>query len=240
MQTRLMNTRTWPRPARPWVMAQIWNDLLFAHWSFPADTIRKLIPASLELDTFNGEAWIGVVPFWMSGVRPRWTPPLPWISLFHELNVRTYVVRDGKPGVWFFSLDAANPVAVSVARRLFHLPYQNAKMSSDQQIKYSNNRTDSPKAQLECTYRPIGDVFHAQPDTLENWLTARYCLYATDKRGNVYRGEIDHPAWPLQPAEAQFQVNTMVEPLGLTLPNMQPLLHFSRKLEVVIWGLERC
>src|SRR4051794_18976444 len=118
--------RPWPVPQSPWVMAMQWLDLLFMHWPVPAKALRSYIPRNLEIDTYDGTAWIGVVPFRMAGVRPRMTPALPWLSAFPELNVRTYVTIGGKPGVWFFSLDAGNPVAVEGARSLFHLNYYNA------------------------------------------------------------------------------------------------------------------
>jgi uncharacterized protein len=120
--------RGYPPPTRPWVMHQIWHDLLFAHWPVPVKEIRRLVPASLPLDLFEGQAWIGVVPFRMTGIRPRFLPALPWLSAFPEINVRTYVNVQGKPGVYFFSLDATNPVAIQTAQWFFHLPYRRAVM----------------------------------------------------------------------------------------------------------------
>lgn len=237
--------RQWPRPTTAWVMRQSWSDLLFAHWSFPAAAVQKLLPAGLELDTWEGKAWLGVVPFRMHGVRPRWLPAVPWLSAFPELNVRTYVIRDGKPGVWFFSLDAANPVAVWIAQKTFHLPYRNAQMvcQADREgwINYHSTRADGT-TRLKARYRPVGEVVPAAAimGSLDDWLTARYCLYAPDPRGNIYRGEIDHVAWPLQRAEATIETNTMLQPLGLDVPPVPPLLHFSRRLDVVVWGLQRC
>jgi hypothetical protein len=224
-------------------MRQSWSDLLFAHWAFPAAAVRPLIPAGLELQTWEGKAWIGVVPFRMHGVRPRWLPAVPWLSAFPELNVRTYVTRDGKPGVWFFSLDAANPVAVWIAQQMFHLPYRNAQMTcqSDREgwVNYHSVRSDGTTI-LKARYRPVDEPVPAATGSLDDWLTARYCLYAADPRGNIYRGEIDHPAWPLQRAEATIETNTMLQPLGLDVPPVPPLLHFSRRLDVVVWGLQRC
>ncbi len=133
----------------PWIMAQSWHDLLFAHWKVDAAVLRPHVPAELEVDTFEGQSWLGVVPFRMSGVRLRWTPALPWLSAFLELNVRTYVTAQGKPGVWFFSLDAANPVAVAAARLSFHLPYFKARMTCgdvDGWIQYQSERTRSAMA----------------------------------------------------------------------------------------------
>src|SRR5215468_11352605 len=166
-----------------WVMAQVWHDLLFAHWPVPVETMRASVPPSLELDLFDGRAWLGVVPFRMSGVRLRWTPALPWLSAFPELNVRTYVVAEGKPGVWFFSLDAWNPVAVEAARIWFHLPYFHARMVCEEKqswIHYHSMRNDqrAPAALLEARYRPAGERFEARRGTLEHFLTERYCLYA--------------------------------------------------------------
>lgn len=124
-----MAHRPWSVPRRPWVMAQTWEYLLFMHWVVPAELLQNHLPNGLTLDTYAGQAWIGVVPFLMNHVRLRGLPPVPLTSRFPELNVRTYVVKAGLPGVWLFSLDAANPLAVAIARRTFHLPYFNAAMS---------------------------------------------------------------------------------------------------------------
>ena len=243
--------RPWPIPAGPWIMAQSWHDLLFAHWPIDADRLRPLIPAALEIDKFQGEAWIGVVPFRMSGVRLRATPALPMLSAFPELNVRTYVTHGGKPGVWFFSLDAANAIAVSIARAWFHLPYFNARMRCETRsawIEYASERThrNAAKAKLRMRYGPTGEIFHAEPGTLEHFLTERYCLYAADAKGRVSRGEIQHAPWPLQSAQAEFRENTMIEAAiksGATVPLLTndprqptaPLLHFARRQDVVVW-----
>lgn len=234
--------RAWPAPNRPWLMLQRWHELLFAHWPVPPELLRPLIPPGLELQTWEGDAWLAVVPFRMSGIRPRLLPPLPWLSAFPELNVRTYVTAGGKPGVWFFSLEAANPVAVAAARRFFHLSYCHAQMSLQRQgdaIEYESVRThrDLPPARFAGRYRPTGAPYTARPGTLEHWLTERYCLYAADPQGGLWRGEIDHEPWPLQPAEAAISVNTMAEPIGIKLPERPPLLHYAHRLEVRVWGL---
>jgi uncharacterized protein YqjF (DUF2071 family) len=171
---------------------------------------------------------------------------VPWLSAFAELNVRTYVVsRDGerKPGVWFFSLDAANPVAVRVARWSFHLPYMDARMScvpdGGEAIRYRSLRTHrgAPRAEFTARYRPTGDACRAEIGTLHHWLTERYCLYAADRAGRVSRGDILHDPWPLQPAEAEVERNTMAEAVGVALPDVPPVLHFARRLDVVAWRL---
>jgi uncharacterized protein YqjF (DUF2071 family) len=218
-----------------------WHDLLFAHWPLSPDIICPLIPPRLTLDTFDGCAWVGVVPFRMSAVVPRYTPPAPWISAFLELNVRTYVTIDGKPGVWFFSLDAANPVAVAVARRWFHLPYFRARMGLDDDgdwIAYSSRRSHRgfPPGEFQGRYRPTGPVYRSEPGSLDAWLTERYALYAADRLGRVFRGDIHHVPWPLQPAEAEIAVNTVCDAHGFALPDTSPLLHFARRLDVLAWG----
>lgn len=231
-------------PSRPWAMSMRWEDLLFMHWPVPADALREHIPPSLAIDTFDGQAWIGVVPFRMSGVRLRFTPPLPWLSAFPELNLRTYVTDGARPGVWFFSLDAANPVAVRAARRLFHLPYFDARMASARDgdwVRYDSARTHrgAPAALFRGRYRPSGPAYRASPGTLDHWMTERYCLYSANRRGQAFRGDIRHQPWPLQPAIAEIEVNTMTDQIGLALPDTPPLLHFARRLDVAAWLIGR-
>ena len=221
-------------------MAQNWQDLLFAHWAIAPELIRKLVPAKLELDTFQDRAWIGVVPFTMSGVRLRGTPALPWLSTFPELNVRTYVTAGGKAGVWFFSLDAASVVAVELARRWFCLPYFRARMKSrarSEGIEYFSRRGDrrGGSEQLHAAYRGNGPRFEAVPGTLEYFLTERYCLYAQRRSGELLRGEIHHAPWRLQEARASFAVNTMTESLRIELSAKAEVLHFSKSQEMIAW-----
>lgn len=236
--------RPWPLPAGPWVMTQVWYDLLFAHWPVPLDALRRVIPPQLELDTFAGQAWLGVVPFGMTRVFPRYTFPVPWLSHFLELNVRTYVRVGDKPGVYFFSLDAANPVAVEIARRWYQLPYFNARMTKTANgdgLDYHSYRTHraAPPAELQARYRPTGEVYTSQPGTLESWLTERYCLYTVTRNGGVFRGEIHHGPWPLQPAEAEFTANSMAASHGLSLPDTAPLLHFVKRIETLEWPITK-
>jgi uncharacterized protein len=221
-------------------MKQTWHDLLFAHWPIPTNELRPLVPFQLALDTFEGQCWVGVVPFWMSGVRARGLPPIPGLSRFPELNVRTYVTYDGKPGVYFFSLDAANRAAVWGARTFYHLPYFHADMKSTEQngrIAYSCVRRSQP-AEFRATYHPNGPVRIRATKTLEHFLTARFCLYTTHQN-QVYRCDIHHLPWPLQDADAQFERNSMTVPAKIALPPTPPLLHFSKHLQVLIWPLRR-
>jgi uncharacterized protein YqjF (DUF2071 family) len=221
-------------------MAQSWHDLLFAHWPVAASAMRPLIPAALDLDLFDGSAWVAVVPFWMSGVRARGMPALPGVSRFPELNVRSYVRFRDKPGVFFFSLDAANLPAVWAARRLYHLPYFYARMKADetgQGVAYSSRRLRMP-AEFCGRYRPIAAVDLRRTGSIEHWLTERYCLY-TVHNVQVYAGEIHHEPWPLQNADAEIETNTMAEAAGIGLPDRAPLLHFARRLDVIIWPIRR-
>ncbi|MBI1852513.1 MAG: DUF2071 domain-containing protein [Planctomycetes bacterium] len=240
--------RPWPLPREPWVMAQRWHDLLFAHWPVSVEPIRRLVPAAIDVDTWEGDAWLGVVPFHMSAIRRRGLPPIPGLARFPELNVRTYVRVGDRPGVWFFSLDARNRIAVEVARRWYHLPYFHARMRvehagsvEDGWIAYESRRVDrrGAPAELRARYRPSGDVVRAAPGSLAAWLTERYCLYAVDRKGALCRGEIHHARWPLQPAEAEIDAGSMAFAAGLTLPARPPLLHFARQLDVVVWPLRR-
>jgi uncharacterized protein YqjF (DUF2071 family) len=224
----------------PWVMTQTWTDLLFAHWPIDPLLLRSKVPASLPLDLFDGRAWLGIVPFRMSNVAPRGVPALPWLSAFPELNVRTYVRVGDKPGVYFFSLDAGNPVAVWVARALFGLPYYSASMDVEVRgldVQYRSRRIRDTRTRFAASYRPVGPVAAPASGTLEYFLTERYCLYTA--RRVVRRVDIHHPPWPLQAAEAELDENTMAEPVGIDLPPSPPLLHFSKRQDVVAWAPTR-
>jgi uncharacterized protein len=232
--------RPWPMPPKPWVMTQTWHMLLFAHWRVDAAALRARVPAPFDLDLFDGAAWIAVVPFYMTNVAPRLVPSIPSVSAFPELNVRTYVTSGGKPGVYFFSLDAGSGLAVRAARTLLNVPYFEAKMTvdeSNERVRYWSTReaASGPPAGFAALYRPIGDPFSPTPGSLEYFLTERYSLYALDHRGRPYRLQIHHPPWPLQQAEAEITANTMLEPLQLQVLSEPPLLHFSRRQDMVAW-----
>jgi hypothetical protein len=222
-----------------------WSELLFAHWAIEPDVVAKLLPAGVTLDTREGKAWVGVVPFSMSGVAPRLCPPIAGLSRFLELNVRTYVTVDGKPGVWFFSLDAESRVAVRAARATFNLPYMDATMSMqrnhDRTIAYKSERTHrgEPAARYDASYAAAGDFRAAPPGSLEHWLTARYCLYSANRQGQVYRGEIDHPPWQLAPAAYNERANTMGDGLGFHFEG-EPHLLMAKPVEVRAWLVSKC
>jgi len=229
-------------PDAPWIMTQTWNDLLFAHWPVDRQLLQERLPAGLPVDVFDGQAWLGIVPFHITNLAPRGVPSIPFVSAFAELNVRTYVTLEGKPGVYFFSLDAASALAVAGARTLFHLPYFTASMTvnvSGDTVQYSSSRdTTVASARFEGRYRPIGAVEPPVPGTLEHFLTERYCLYTIDGSRRVRRLQIHHPPWPLQRADAEIRVNTMADAAGVRLPTTKPLLHFSKRQDMVGWGLE--
>ncbi|HEX6584147.1 MAG TPA: DUF2071 domain-containing protein [Thermoleophilaceae bacterium] len=234
--------RPWPLPSGPWLMAQTWEKLLFAHWRVPPERLRPLLPEAIPLDLWEGSAYVGVTPFRVGALRLRGTPHLGRLTAFPELNVRTYTTLDGKPGIWFMSLDAANAVAVAAARRAYRLPYFKADMkvsARGRSIDYRSRRvsSDGQPAELAGHYRPVGHQFKPAPGSLEHWLTERYCLYALDDQGAVLRADIHHPPWPLMLAEAGFELNTMAEPYGLKLDLPPPLLHFATRQDVVIWPL---
>ena len=236
--------RPYPLPEGSWALSMSWHDLLFMHWPVPEEWLRPLIPSALQLDTFDGSAWLGVVPFRMSGVRPRALPGVPPLSNFPETNLRTYVSAEGKPGVWFFSLDAHNPVAVRIARATFGLPYYDAKMfchSSGDEVSYASVRThkNAPPARFVGRYRPTGEVFESNPGSLENFLTERYCLYSANGWGVVRRGDIHHHMWPLQRAEVETAALEMTGQICLDLPDTEPQLHYARRLDVLAWQPRR-
>jgi uncharacterized protein len=230
--------RSCPLPQTRWVLSMRWHDLLFIHWPVRPNIIRHLVPDVLDLDTFDGWCWIGVVPFRMTGVRPRYVP----MSLaFPELNVRTYVKSLGRSGVWFFSLDAASWVSVRVAR-WFGLPYCDAEMTIDLKgdaVHYKSARLGDKgaPAEFEASYRPTAAVYHSVPGTLDHWLTERYCLYAARTTDRPVYGDIHHAPWPLQPAELDLKVNTMTRVIGIELPTTKPISHFARYQEVVAWPI---
>lgn len=236
--------RPWPLPDGRWFMGQTWERLLFAHWPVPADALRRVVPAQLPLDTFGGRAWIGVTPFVVRNLRLRGMPPVPGVSTFPEINVRTYVDVGGKPGIYFLSLDADSRPAVLAARRTYRLPYFRADISvrglSDNGILYRATRRsrDGPSADFFARYAPAGAYLAASPGSLDRWLTERYCLYTLDRDQRVWRGEIHHPPWPLQPAKAEIERNTMAEPYRVALEG-DPLLHFSERQDVALWRIRQ-
>jgi uncharacterized protein len=234
--------RPWEMPNEPWIMIQQWLEFAFLHWSLPPQQVMPYVPAGLTLDTYEGNAWIGVLPFRMSHVHPRFVPSVPWLSEFLEFNVRTYVVGpDGKKGIIFFSLDASNPVGVSLGRAIYKLPYFNAQMTLEREGNirhYTTRRThkNARPAAFDGSYRPVGEYYVPATGSLENFLVERYCLYTTNRKGQLFIGEIHHVPWRIAPAEATIRENTMSP---IALPDIEPLMHYSEGVEVAVWRLRR-
>lgn len=229
--------RPWPLPSGPWIMFQSWQNLLFAHWRVEARELRPLIPDALILDEYDGSAWLGLTPFVLRGLRGRFLPPLPNVSEFPEMNLRTYVRVGSKPGIFFFTLDAASRLAVAGARLTYRLPYRLANMSvrSDGEwIHYRSRRGGKLPAELVARYRPIGESFEPAPGTREYFLTERYALY-TVVGDRIIRGEIHHGPWRISKAEAHFDRNTMIEAHGIRVEKGEPLLHFSARQDTLVW-----
>jgi len=233
--------RPWPMPASPWFWRQSWHDLLFAHWPVPGSAVRHLVPDWLAVDEFDGSTWVGLVPFRMTNVTLRGVPPVPFFSRFPEMNLRLYVERDGRPGIWFVSLDASRQAAVIAARNFAHLPYFHSTMTCEARgddIAYSSVRRGDERVAFAATYGPTGPILASAPGSLDHFLTERYCLYTQDSRGRRLRMDIHHDRWPLQPAHADITTNRVADLQGIALPDTAPVLHFSRRIDVVGWRFE--
>jgi uncharacterized protein len=232
------------RPAGWPIMHQTWDKLLFLHWRLPPESLRAFIPSRLTLDTFEGSSWIGLTPFTMRGIRPVLLPAIPWLSRTHELNVRTYVHLDGVPGVWFFSLDASNLLAVIGARLAFHLPYFQARMTLNEEgstIRFTSRRTHwgTSSADCEVIWTRGKSLSEAAPETLDFFLLERYCLYAAH-RNHLYRARIAHRPWPLCKATLARFSSIMFTSQGLPAPKEMPLLHGQAEpLHVEVWPPQR-
>lgn len=230
--------RPWPLPPDPWIMFQSWQKLLFIHWPVVAAELRPLIPARLEIDTRDGTAWLGVTPFLMRDLRPRTMPPLPFVSDFLELNVRTYVRYEDKPGIWFFTLETDSRLAATAARAAYALPYHVAEMQADVQDGWVNYRSTRDAGDAAVHYRGIGPAAPAADGTLAHFLTERYALYS-ERAGHLFRGEIHHAPWPLQDAEGDIELMSLVTGLGLPLPAGETLLHYSERQDTFVWAPHR-
>lgn len=239
-----MHSLTPPLPRGPWILFQRWHDLLFAHWPVAPESLARRLPPGIELDLHEGEAWLGIVPFRMSGVRLRCLPPLPGAAAFPEINVRTYVRRGEHRGVWFFSLDAASQLAVRTARRLAHLPYFHAGMecrARDGVVAYRSSRKDerAAGAEFEATYSASEALERARtppPGSLADFLTARFCLFTSAPGGVLLRLDIHHPPWRLVAASASLRANSMAAAAGIPLPDSAPLLHLvAQPMDVLFW-----
>lgn len=232
--------RPFPVPERtPWVMGQTWHDLMFAHWAVDPEVLRPAVHPSVPIDTWEGRAYIGITPFGIRGLHGRGLPPIPGSAAFPELNVRTYTRVDGRPGIWFLSLDAAHWPTVFAARRAYRIPYFRSHMAMEvdgDRVWYLCERIQGPPAAFEGTYGPIGPARAPEPASVEYWLAERYCLHTVDDRGRILQADIHHPPWPVAPAAATIAYNTMLDHYGIDLSG-DPLLHFARRQDVLIWPL---
>lgn len=241
------------RPREKAIGYQRWSNLLFVHWRLPTKMIAPLLPPRLSLDSWEGEAWVGLVPFYMSGVRPWWSPAVPGISNFCETNVRTYVHLDGSdPGVWFFSLEASKSLAVRIARRYWNLPYFKARMSltrTGNRISYVSHRLwPAPADAMTHIEAVVGDHItsssgepgRAAEGTLEYFLAERYLLYSVDRAGQLYRGQVHHRPYPLRQAAVAHLDESLLCAAGLHPPEAHCHALFSEGVEVDIFPLRRC
>jgi len=253
---RRVGHRPFPLPSSRWTLGQTWEHVLWAHWRVPLDELRTAVPDELEIEEYGGTAWLGMVFFRVRALRPRGGLPLPGISSFLQLNIRTYVRGpDGLPGVWFFTIDASSRLAALGVRRLYHVPAFHSRMTLDFGAGSTGGqaagarRIDSAAGggaggdwhEAECVrmgeagrvfsgrYRAAGDGFHAEPGSLEWFLTERYRLFARDSRA-----EMHHDQWLLCPAEAEIEL-TSIAPFELS---GQPLCHLSARQDALIWPPE--
>jgi hypothetical protein len=236
---REVGHRPWPVPDGPWIMGQSWEHLLFAHWRIDESRLRRFVPPQIPIDTFDGSAWIGITPFLVGGLRLRFLPPLPGTARFPEINVRTYATIHDRPGIYFFSLDVPNLLAIAVARRTYRLPYFRSKIDvkvAEGSISYRSRRVDPAGTPAECAidYRATGPRHPAPAGSFEHWAVERYCLYTLDDRMSVLRAEIHHPPWQIQLAEATIASNSMGRQLGHDFQE-QPVLHYADRQDVVFW-----
>ncbi|MGH9600212.1 MAG: YqjF family protein [Terracidiphilus sp.] len=247
MQEYLIRTSRRPRPLPPgrWVTTQRWNDLLLAHWPVPAPAVQALLPEGVEADTFQGSAWVGMVPFWLDRIKFRGVPSLPGLRRIPDLNLRTYVREreTGAQGIYCFSIDASSLVAVAAARTIFHLPYYWAEMRLEQRSErefsfYSRRRFASQPVMFNVRYRGLGPtsrLAEIPPGSLEYFLTERYCLFTRNHNGQPVRANIHRVPSPLEEAEAEIERNDLPTAIGIELPNTPPVLHYLRRLAVYIW-----
>jgi uncharacterized protein YqjF (DUF2071 family) len=238
-------------PDMPMLLHQNWHHLLFLHWEIPPEELQSLLPPGLDLDTHEGKAYAGLIPFTITGVRPVLTPPLPWISSFHEVNVRTYVHRNGRdPGVWFFSLDASSSIAVAAARAAYKLPYFNAQIdftaSKDPMpLVDFHSRREDPRGTLPANcrarYQPAeGAITHAAPGTLDHFLVERYILYAVDEQHTLHRARVHHQPYPIQQVNVLELDETLIWASKIKRPESAPIRHYAREVNVKVFPLEKC
>ncbi|MBS4174515.1 DUF2071 domain-containing protein [Bacillus sp. FJAT-49736] len=236
--------RPFPLPSKRWIMRQSWRNVLFLHWPIPPEKLRPHIPSILQIDTFNGSAWLGIILFVIEGIFPFGLSSVSLTPKFPEINVRTYVTYNGKPGIYFMSIDVENWASLKIAKRWYRLPYKSAQISlrkekqtySFQSIRKGN---ENPSISFKGEFGPVSEVYYAKEGTLDHWLTERYCLYSSNNVGNIYCGEIHHRPWPLQKAEIEMVRNTLFIPFNLDFPKVKPIAHFSTGVDSLMWNIKK-
>ncbi|WP_144460617.1 YqjF family protein [Siminovitchia fortis] len=231
--------RPLPLPPNNWIMRQAWRDVLFLHWPIQPEQLRPFIPSLLEIDTYDGAAWIGIVAFRMEGIYFRGLSFFSVVAPFSEVNVRTYVKYKGKPGVFFISLDVNDWASLNIAKRWYRLPYHSADIAIRRKgstIFYESVRKNQP-ARFEGCCTPKQEEFFAANGTLEHFLTEKYCFYTAGNKTDVFHGDIHHPPWPLQRAEFQTERNTLFSPLNLDISGEAPIVHFSKGVDSLMWNV---
>jgi hypothetical protein len=250
MQQYLIRTSRKPRPLPPgrWLMTQRWNDLLLAHWPLPAASIAPLLPEGLQVDTFQGLAWLGIIPFWLDRIKVRGIPPIPGVRHFPDLCLRTYVreERTGTRGVYCLSLDSSNLLATAMGRAFYCLPYHWAEMHLEQQTErefsfYSRRRFASMPVQFKARYRGLGPtrkLAEYRAGSLEYFLMERSCLFSSNRAKQPFRANLYNVCWPLEEAEAEIELNDLATAIGIQLPDRKPVLHYTRRMAVYFWPAE--
>ncbi|MFC4619557.1 YqjF family protein [Camelliibacillus cellulosilyticus] len=236
--------RPFPLPSKRYIMRQTWRNLLFLHWPIPFEKLRPHIPSSLQIDTFNGTAWIGIILFVLEGIYPRGISFISLTPKFPEINVRTYVKRDGKPGIYFMSIDVENWASLKIAKRWYRLPYHSAQISFRKEGRIFHCHSirkgiGNNSISFEGKYAPVSEVYLSKKGTLDHWLTERYCLFSSKNKVGIYCGEIHHQPWPLQKAEIEVVKNTLFTPFHFDLSEVRPIAYFSTGVDSLMWNIRK-
>ncbi|MFS0644807.1 YqjF family protein [Siminovitchia sp. 179-K 8D1 HS] len=235
---KIVEHRPWPLPVNRWIMRQTWRNVLFLHWPIQPGLLRPHIPPALEIDTFKGCAWLGIVAFTMKGIYFRGLP-FSVVPSFSEVNVRTYVTYKGKPGVFFMSLDVDDWASLNIAKRWYRLPYHPAKISVQDcggVIQYQSVRKAGNPVAFKGSCIPSNDVYFPDRGTLDHWLTEKYCFYTTRNGKDIYHGDIHHPPWPLKKADIQIDQHTLFSPWNINISKEGPIAHFSEGVDSLMWN----
>ena len=241
---KTQNHQYWPLPSKYWIMRQTWKNVLFAHFPISPERLRPHIPSTLEIDTYQDSAWLGVIIFVIEGIYFRGLSPISVVFKFPEVNLRTYVQHGGKRGVFFLSLDVGNWASLAISKGWYHLPYCSAEISYRKEgdtfhcHSLRKGKSDNPIT-FTGSFTPDLEVYFPEDGTIDHWLTERYCLYSQDNRGNLYCGDIHHKPWPLQKAEAIISTNTLPTPFGIDISKPEPTFYFSEGVDTLFWNIKK-